>query len=142
MHGILQHRVKSCFNAFRPCGASLIAATVVQIEQKCPELRSLLPADTAQFNARLFATLDQIITNIDNFQRLEKPLADLGKAAYDAGIKNPRHYCIIRDCLIAAMAKLAGSSWSHQLYADWCQVLDAVLGAMAAGIIEREKIAA
>jgi hemoglobin-like flavoprotein len=141
-HAIMLHRVRTSFNWFRPCGASLVAATLQRVALQCPELSMKLPESSAQINTRLFATLDQIVMTLDNFERLEKPLAALGKQAYEAGITNPQHFCVVRDCLLAAMGKLGGSSWSHQLHADWCQVLDAVLGAMATGIIEREKIAA
>lgn len=114
---------------FRPCGAALIAQTVRQVADNHPGVRSRLPADTSEWHARWFATLEQIVDSLHSFQNVEPGLSVLGRRAVAAGI-TPAHMSVLRDELVIAMARLAGDDWTPTLEAGWNTVLDAVIGAM------------
>ena len=129
MNRIHVHSVRSSLDWFRPCGAALVAQTVRQVADNHPEVRSRLPANTSGWHARWFATLEQVVDNLHNFQSLEPGLSVLGKRAAAAGV-TPLHMAVLRDELIVAMARLAGDDWTDALHAAWSTVLDAVIGAM------------
>ncbi len=129
MNRIQLNHVRSSLDWFRPCGGALIAQTVRQLADNHPRVRSLLPEDTANWNVRWFATLEQIVGNLHSFESVEPGLGVLGRRATLNGF-TPAHMATVRDELILAMARLAGPDWSDSVNASWVLVLDAVIGAM------------
>lgn len=129
-------RLKRSFEWFVPCGPALIGKVMRQLADDHPGIRAMFPDDMSHLNRKIFDTMKQIMSRIDRFESLERPLADLGVTC-DAEGAVAAHYPIVRDELLSAMRDLAGDDWNEQLSADWTELLDAVSGAMIAGAVHR-----
>ena len=129
-------RLKESFEWFVPCGPALIGKVMRQLADDHPGIRAMFPDDVSNLNRKIFDTMKQVMSRIDRFETLEKPLADLGVKC-DAEGAVAAHYAIVRDELLAAMRELSGDDWSVQLDVDWTELLDAVSGAMIAGAVQR-----
>lgn len=137
-----QRRLAASYATFTPCGASLCAAVVRQVETLYPDVRTLMPEDPAILNQRLFTTLGQIVEHWDEFPILERPLMELGAKAARCGFSRPAHYARLRECLMNTMGQLAGREWTPQIQRDWTDLFDATAGAMLRGAYEAERRAA
>lgn len=129
------------FRYFEPCGAALIAKVFRNLSDKHPNVRALFPEETGHLNKRFFDTLGQVVSNIQRFHALQGPLGELGRRAEREGA-NAGHYRIIRSELIEVMAELAADDWTEELDCLWRQTLDAVSGAMLAGVTVAEELRA
>ena len=88
----------------------------------------------------LLASLVLVIENIRAVEKLEKPLADMGRRHVGYGTQ-PEHYPVVRDTLVSVMADMAGDAWNDQLSADWTGALDFVASAMLAGAEQAQQVA-
>lgn len=141
MNRIQVHRVRETFGFMKPCGAALIAQVLRNLAESKPAIRALFPEDPALVSKPFFDTLGQIVRNVDRFERLEESLGELGAKAAAAGFV-PKHYGVVRDELLSAMASLMGDHWTAEVEGDWTELLDAVSGAMLRGAISHRARAA
>lgn len=141
MNRIQTHRIQSTFKLFEPCGEAFIALVLLRLADKHPHVRRLFPQDTAKLHSVFFATLKQIVRNIDRFSSLEGPLMKLGTDAQAVGA-TAIAYSTIKVELLATMRELAAEAWTEQSEADWRTALDAVVGAMLRGSVVLPRAAA
>lgn len=124
--------IRRSFEFFRPCGPALVAHATRGVIDSHSALGTLLPANPAALHKRCFETLEQIVRRCDRFGTLEAPLAELGQRAGRHGVSH-LYYGTIKRRLLEAMADLAGADWGPELHDAWELLLDATIGAMAAG---------
>lgn len=126
--------VRTSFEFFRPCGASLVASALRRAADDNDGLQRLLPEDLSGVSREWFATLGQAVKHCDRFSVLERALGELGGRASAAGV-SPAQYNVVRQALLASMEELAGEDWTPQLRRAWGILLDAITGAMLAGAL-------
>jgi len=141
MNPISTQLVKQSFDWFRPCGPGLIAKVMRNLADDSPGVRAMFPEDTTALHQQIFATLGQVVRNIDRFSTLERPLGQLGRICAREGA-NAGHYVTFKMELLRVMAELAGDDWTPNLASLWDQTLDAVTAAMVVGAIQEELRAA
>ena len=127
-------RIRESFEWFAPCGPAMIAMVMRKLSDRNTHVRSLFPADAEAVNRKIFETLRQVVAHVDRFERLERPLAELGVQCAKAGATAP-DYAVVRDELLAVMEEIGGEDWDFRLSQEWREVLDAVAGAMMAGAV-------
>lgn len=132
MNRIQAHLVRRSFEFFRPCGPAMIARVVRGLSDDAPDVRAMLPEETAALHGKWFATLAQVVRHCDEFRKIEKSLGELGRRAAAAGA-TPADYRSVRNELLRAMAELAGEDWTDDLRKSWALLLDGASGAMMAG---------
>jgi|GEM_PF-3085418 len=133
-------RIRRSFEFFRPCGPALVAHAVRGLIDSHSVLSTRLPANPAGLHKRCFETLEQIVKRCDRFGTLEAPLGELGRRAGRHGVSH-LYYGAMKQSLLEAMADLAGADWGPELQEAWELLLDATIGAMAAGSIPPSKAA-
>jgi hemoglobin-like flavoprotein len=87
--------------------------------------------------SHLTAAIAIVARNISSLDALEQPLSEMGArhAGYGAA---PEHYPVVRDCLLRAMARVSGDSWTPQPHDAWYAALNAVAAAMLRGAARAE----
>lgn len=128
--------VRTSYAFFKPCGTAIVAEVVRNLTDHHPAVRAILPDDTAPLHRKWFDTLGQVVEHADRFSRLHAPLAEIGRRAAAAGAQSG-HYRIIRNELLSSMEELAADDWTPALRRAWALLLDAAVGAMLAGALER-----
>jgi nitric oxide dioxygenase len=80
----------------------------------------------------LLAAVDLVVKHADALDALAEPLAQMGERHRTYGAR-VEHHPVVRDTMIAALAKTAGPAWTPQFASDWTAALNAVAGAMIKG---------
>lgn len=125
-------RVQACFKSFEPCGGAFIARVLLRLSDRHPGIRAFFPENDPHGNKQLFATLRQIIRNLDRFEQIRSPLTALGARAAAERV-NPAHYHIIRTELLSTIRELNREQWDAQSESDWESVLTRICETMMAG---------
>jgi len=129
----------------------MTAATLARIRQSYDRLLPRMPEVTAQFYARLFdarpatralftrdlqhqgrhltAALTLIVRNLSMLDALEPALHDLGAHHQSLGVRCD-DYPAVRDAMLAALADVAGPSWTPDLADDWTHLLQLICNHM------------
>jgi hemoglobin-like flavoprotein len=134
-------RIRSSFQLLAPRGQELIDTFYQLLFTAAPSVRALFPSDMSKQKGHLLAAVGLVVKHADNLASLETPLMDMGERHVKYGAR-PEHYPVVRDTMIAALARVAGPAWDAQLAADWTAALNAVAGAMLKGAERAERRAA
>lgn len=140
MHTPDLRRIRRSVDWFAPCGPALIAQAARFAADRDADIAALLPENQEHVNTLLFRTLVHVVNHAENFPLLEAQLATVAVRARKVGVR-ASHLPIMRDCLIEALAGLAGNQWSPALERDWRTLLDGVIGAMLTAPAARRQAA-
>lgn len=141
MHRSQIRNVQNSLALFEPCGAAIMARALQRLTFADPEARAFFGDDTAHRNAKLFATIKQIVDHLDVFSELERPLLKLGGQCLAQGVRPP-HLAAIRRELLAALREIAGHDWTPELERDWIAAMNATIGVMLRGYVANPRLAA
>jgi NAD(P)H-flavin reductase/hemoglobin-like flavoprotein len=83
-----------------------------------PSLRDMFPPMMDAHRGRLFTALAHAIRQLDEPETLAGYLGRLGREQRRFGVR-PEHYAVLAPCLLAAMKRFAGQSWTAQVDAAW-----------------------
>ena len=133
-------RLEKSFKLLAPRGPELVDRFYAHLFSRHPAVRPMFPDDMHEQKKKLLASLVLVIENIRAVEKLEKPLADMGRRHVGYGTK-PEHYPAVRDTLVSVMADMAGDTWNDQLTDDWSTALDFVAGAMLEGAKQAHEVA-
>lgn len=117
MAGILEH------------GQALADVFYAELFRRYPEVRPMFRQDMSVQKQKLLQTLEWIVGNLDRPAEVRTMARDLGKKHETYGAK-AAHYPLVRDVLVESMAKVAGTSWSRELEADWRLAIDLLASIM------------
>ena len=131
-------RLSWSYSLIAPKAQELIDTFYELLFAAAPSVRPLFPADMSRQKGHLLAAIWLVVKHADNFPALAEPLAQMGERHRAYGAK-PEHYPVVRDTMVAALARTAGAHWTPQLAADWTGALDAVAGAMLKGAERAER---
>src|SRR5687768_15873541 len=98
-----------------------------------PRLRPLFPTDMTRQQSKLTQTLVWIVAHLHRREQVVPAVRELGQrhAAYGAG---PEDYPAVRDTLIEAMRRTAGSHWDDGLAEDWRVCFDLIARHMQSSV--------
>ncbi len=102
-----------------------------------PQVRALFPEDMTRQRAHLAAAVAIVGRNIQSLDALEQPLSEMGARHANYGAA-PEHYPVVRDCLLRAMSKVSGETWTPRIHDAWYAALNAVAAAMLRGAARAE----
>ena len=124
-------RLRTSFEGMLGHGEALADVFYADLFSKYPEFRALFKNDMRAQKQKLLQTLNWIVTNLDRPADVRHAARELGKKHEAAGVKH-EYYPIVRDTLVAAMGKVAGTAWTRELEADWRLSID-LLSALMTG---------
>lgn len=133
-------RLEKSFNLLAPRGPELVDRFYAHLFSRHPALRPMFPDDMSGQKKKLLASLVLVIENIRATEKLEKPLAEMGRRHVGYGAE-AEHYPVVRDTLVSVMADMAGEAWSDQLSDDWAGALDFVASVMLEGAKQAHEVA-
>ena len=124
-------RLRISFALMLTKGEQLAETFYALLFERSPGLRPLFPAEMAQQRAKLTQTLAWIVTHLDRRDELLPGVHELGRrhASYGAARE---HYPFVRDTLIDAMARTAGTHWDERIAEDWRLSIDLIARHMLA----------
>ena len=128
-------RIESSFARLAPNAEELVHDFYASLFAAAPQVRSLFPEQLDGQAKKLVDSLALVANHVGALHMLAAPLRALGQRHVAYGAR-PEHYGLVRDTLVAVMARHAEGWWTEQLTADWTQALDLVAGAMLAGASE------
>jgi len=94
-----------------------------------PELRSLFPKDLNSQNQKLMATLQVLITRLDQMKTLEQELAGLAKRHMKYGAR-PRHYHYVGSALLWTFERILGDDWTPPVAEAWANLYNTLVSTM------------
>lgn len=105
-----------------------------------PAVEPMFRRDNRTQAAMLRQALVSVLDHLDNSEWLVDNLGSLGRRHADMGVTAPM-YDAVGECMIAAMAEIAGDAWTPDMSAAWAEALAAVSGLMLAGYPEKQAAA-
>ena len=102
-----------------------------------PEVRAMFPDDMKDQRNKLLQSLAFVVANLCKPDALTGKLKELGAGHIKYGT-TAEHYPVVRDCMLWAMAEVAGDLWNDQLQEDWTAALNTVAEAMLQCAAEAE----
>ena len=129
--------VKIHYQGLSPRLGELADAFYSDLFEVAPSVRRLFPEDMTRQKAHLTAAIAIVARNFSALDALEQPLSEMGArhAGYGAA---PEHYPVVRDCLLRAMARVSGETWTPVLHDAWYAALNSVAAAMLRGAARAE----
>lgn len=125
-------RIESSFNLLKPKATALVDTFYDLLFAQFPQVRGMFPADLDGQKGKLVGALAFVVANVRNPDALAKTLREMGARHVKYGTRE-EHYPIVRDVMLQAMARTAGSDWNQTLEQDWAWALNTVAALMIEG---------
>lgn len=100
--------------------------------ERYPLLRAMFPTDMTAQKKKLLDALVMVIENLRTPSKVRASLQELGRRHVGYGTK-AEHYPLVCACLLDAMKKVAGDTWSGDQREEWRIALELVSEAMLSG---------
>ncbi|NLE81718.1 MAG: flavoprotein [Rhodococcus sp.] len=97
-----------------------------------PHYRSLFPASMDSQSDKFFRALDFVVTTLDDPERMEGFLAQLGRDHRKFGVEGHHYRSAANPLLIAVQHALTEAIWTPSLTTAWQKLIDVIVGTMAA----------
>lgn len=125
--------LRAHFDALRPRGVEMMRDFYGLLFERHPHVKGMFAqTDMAEQEKKIFETLDLVVKNLEQPDAVMAQLLLLGNSHVDYGVK-AEHYAPVLDCLIEAMKRASGPSWSPKLEAAWRDAYAAVAELMKKG---------
>lgn len=105
--------------------------------ERHPEVRPMFSADVRPQAGMLRTAVVAVVEHLDDPAWLASTLGELGARHATWGVTPPM-YDAVAECMVAAMAELAGDPWTPEMGAAWSEALAAVAGLMLQGAAATE----
>jgi hemoglobin-like flavoprotein len=129
------HRITESYERMADRADVMAKSFYQRLFEAAPDVRPLFPEDMTRQREHLAASLALVARNIEHMDILEEPLMLLGVQHIDYGAR-PRHYLIVRDVLLEAIAETLGpEQWNEQLRSDWYDALSLIIALMLRGVV-------
>jgi methyl-accepting chemotaxis protein len=118
--------LRDSFDAVKPRADVLVATFYRILFERYPSVKPLfLDTDMKSQQRKLVQALALVVANLEKPDTLKAALHDLGgrHVAYGA---EPAHYDAVGECLLAALATVAGPLWSSKLEKAWADAYGVV----------------
>lgn len=111
--------LKNSFALVAPKGPELVEFFYGEIFYRGgPEVTAMFPPMMTSLQDRLLAALVQIITSVDDMDRLADYLAGLGRDHRKFGVQ-PEHFDLVGQALLATLRHFAGDAWTTEVQETW-----------------------
>ena len=125
--------IRSSFDALRPHAPLLVDRFYATLLERYPQVRPLFAhVDLPRQKQMLTQALSLLVANLENPDVLKSYLAQLGAKHVRYGARDA-HYDAVGECLLAAMAEVAGPIWNAELEREWTETYGAVASLMKQG---------
>lgn len=125
-------RLETSFRAVTPRADLLADRFYAILFETAPGVRAMFPDDLASQKKKLIAALAFVVGNLRKPTELAEAVVELGARHAGYGAEDA-HYPVVRDCMIEALAEVAGDVWTAELEHDWRAALDHISTLMIAG---------
>jgi nitric oxide dioxygenase len=116
-------RLRASMGALLAEGDRLASTFYALLFERYPFVRPLFPQDMTEQRLKLARTLAWVVTHLDRPDQLLPAVRELGRRHVKYGAL-PEHYPLVRDTLVEAMTRVAGTDWDAALAEDWRQSID------------------
>lgn len=125
--------LRSSFQAVTPRAQELMETFYSLLFSRYPAVVPLFSkVDMKQQRGKLLASLGLVVKHCDNPASLVGPLRDMGARHLTYGAR-PEHYPAVGECLLGALAAVAGPLWNPELEKAWSDAYKVVAGEMIEG---------
>ncbi len=125
--------IRSSFEALRPQAPLLVDRFYATLFERYPQVRSLFAhTDLPKQKQMLTQALSLLVANLEKPDVLKTYLGQLGAKHVRYGAREA-HYDAVGECLLAAMADVAGPLWTEELEREWTETYGAVASLMLQG---------
>jgi len=125
--------IRSSFEALRPQAPALVDRFYAILFQRYPQVKPMFAkTDLPKQKLMLTQALVLLVTNLEKPDILKAYLGILGAKHTGYGARDA-HYDAVGECLLAAMAEIAGPLWNDELAAAWAETYGAVASMMKQG---------
>jgi hemoglobin-like flavoprotein len=124
--------LETSFDLLAPRGDELMDEFYARLFAAAPAVRPLFPDDMQRQKTMLLGALVLLRKSLRDLDAIVPKLRDLGARHVSYGAL-PEHYPLVGSVLIAAMAAVAGESWTQRYELAWSQAYDVVAGVMLEG---------
>lgn len=125
--------LKESFAALAPRGTELAEYFYAQLFYRGGiEVSDMFPPGMTAQRDRLLGALVQIVTDIDDLDRLAGFLAGLGRDHRKFGVR-PEHYDLVGQALLASLEHFAGDLWTPEVKGSWAAAYSLAAGVMQEG---------
>jgi hemoglobin-like flavoprotein len=131
--------IRSSFNALRPQAPALVDRFYAILFERYPQVKPMFAkTDFPKQKQMLVQALALLVANLEKPEILTSYLGVLGAKHAGYGAREA-HYAAVGECLLAAMAEIAGPLWSDELAAEWAATYGAVASMMQQGALVAAK---
>ncbi len=103
-----------------------------------PQVRPYFPDDMGRLAEKLGFTLNLLVTNLGDFEKLRPTLEELGKYHGDLGVLNS-HYKYVIQALLFTVKNAMDVFYTDEVGQSWKRALIAVSGVMIEGSRKKQK---
>jgi len=127
--------IRSSFNALRPQAPALVDRFYAILFERYPQVKPMFAkTDLPKQKQMLVQALALLVANLEKPEILKSYLGVLGAKHAGYGAREA-HYAAVGECLLAAMAEIAGPIWNEELAAEWAATYGAVASLMQQGAL-------
>jgi hemoglobin-like flavoprotein len=124
--------VRDSYDAVQELSGPLAMLFYGRLFELDPSVRPLFKTDLREQGRKLMATLDALVTGLEQFDRLRPLLHELGRKHVAYGAR-PAHYLTLRAALIWALARALDEEFDRETKDAWAAVIEAVAQEMLVG---------
>jgi len=125
--------LRTSFAALAPRATELVDRFYAILFERYPQVRPMFAhTNMPQQKNHLIQALALLVANLEKAEVLKGYLGGLGAKHVRYGVRD-EHYAAVGECLLAAMAEIAGTIWSDELRREWTATYGAVAAMMQAG---------
>ena len=128
--------LRDSFDAIKPRAGQLASTFYRILFERYPSVRPLFAhVDMKEQQKKLIQSIALVVANVDRPDQLVPAVRALGArhVAYGA---EPAHYPAVGECLVAALAAVAGPLWSKKLEGAWVRAYKTIAAEAIAGAAE------
>lgn len=131
--------LQESFQAVSYKGDKLTEIFYDKLFRNYPEVRPLFAhVRMEEQRKKLLHSIAVIVRNVEKADFLVPYLQGLGLTHFAYGAE-PGHYDAVGECLLAALAEVAGDLWSVELHEAWTEAYTAIASIMKQGAAFAEK---
>ena len=128
--------LRTSFEALTPKAPQLVDRFYAILFERYPQVKPMFArTDMAEQKKHLIQALVLLVANLEKADILKGYLGLLGAKHVRYGVRD-EHYDAVGECLLAAMAEIAGPIWNDELQREWAGTYGAVAAMMKQGAAE------
>lgn len=125
--------LRNSFELLKPQAQALVDRFYAILFERYPRVKPLFAHVTMpEQKTKLVQSLAFVVANLERPDALRDTLGAMGERHVGYGVRDEM-YDAVGECLLAAMADVAGPAWSAELQEAWTAAYGAVAGLMKAG---------